>query len=76
MPPQKSCLESMEPRDSQKGFRDRHARLKRPRADWAPSTEKSKTDNEAGDPDGKDRSDITQYNPKHTPSKPWKPSGK
>jgi hypothetical protein len=24
-------------------------------------------------PDGKDRSDITQYNPKHTPSKPRKP---
>ena len=24
-------------------------------------------------PDGKDRSDITQYNPKHTPSKPYKP---
>jgi len=23
-------------------------------------------------PDGKDRSDITQYNPKHTPMKPCK----
>ena len=27
-------------------------------------------------PDGKDRSDITAYLPKHTPSKPYKPEGK
>ena len=27
-------------------------------------------------PDGTDRSDITAYLPKHTPSEPYKPEGK